>query len=98
MEKVRGNPLLSQGLTGPDGPAGKDGPPGEAVSMMKMRPPLPFTGGLKRCMLIGCRVRGGGGEQPPVFLCQPGSLTLAQPLGGNNFNEGSESDLFLLLL
>lgn len=37
------------------------------------------------------------GTWPYVCLCQPGFLKMAQPLGGNIFNEGSELDLFLLL-
>lgn len=31
--------ILPQGLTGTDGPAGKDGPPGEVVSEVPLRVP-----------------------------------------------------------
>ena len=31
--------ILPQGLTGADGPAGKDGPPGELVSEVPIGPP-----------------------------------------------------------
>lgn len=85
------NVSFLQGLTGPDGPPGKDGPAGEAVSL-SCWPLIHCKDELSSVISAGC-VRTE--VWCPLALCQARFVNRAHPRGWNTFNEGSQPALFL---
>lgn len=81
--------LSPQGLTGPDGSAGKDGPLGQPVSASRsFFIFFPGTLGVRfyRPFNVTTEDLYGG-------VCRRGFVWSAHPPGGRSFNEGSESDI-----